>query len=532
MKRLLRNLGAILMGFNGIAVVAVLLNAPAMLNGMKGTRSANAIVLLCMLAVYGALGYLGYRLYRRGKAGMEQAAASAVRKPAPVPTKPAEPTPAKPAEPTPEPAQPEPTKPAPEPTAAAAQPRLREPVAVLHYDRYADRNIDPTLSYLIAYLEKGMPKVRADWGWNEGLHGGGGGKTEAVPEAMWDSLTPASLRDWFFEAFHISEGKPCDGSLFDNPKLEAWCRLVRQTREMGLPRQLLVLSNPFEYALKDVGPDGLTDASGVRLWLAPADEVEIEPALRALIAWAKEAQVEGEALFLLTENARLLERVPEDVLADCRDSHIHIALCEADCLRDLADGTVYSLKYRQWAGSADDAATYGEWWLDAKRPEPAPVAEAEETLADIAYVRAVRHVMCGPWHQYDVLLDARPYGWAMMLDWAAYMDGADLYSIGTVSVSDIGSGERELVEAYRAHGCQIGQTPELQAERGMLGIGGTSRALKDFVKIFWINQTNTLRVFTMGDEGERIEPYVETMTRRTFGTPDAMKRGRKREAKK
>ena len=69
---------------------------------------------------------------------------------------------------------------------------------------------------------------------------------------------------------------------------------------------------------------------------------------------------------------------------------------------------------------------------------------------------------------------------------------------------------------------------KLEAERGMLGIGGSSKVLRDLVKIVWINQTRTLRLFTTQDHGARIEPYVETVVRRTFGTPDAMKRGKKR----
>ncbi len=267
MKRFLRGLGAVLMGFNGIAVIAVILNAPAMIKGMDGKSFDNLPVVLCMVAVYGALGFLGYRLYKRGTDGMEKPAKPAIAKPTPAP------------------------------------------------------------------------------------------------------VESASMK--------------------------------------------------------------------------PTAPVEPAPA---------QGQAEGAT----------------------------------------ADG------------------------------------DPEETLSDIAYVREIRHGMCGPWHQYDVLLDARPYGWAMMVDWAAYMDGADLAPLGTVSVADLGSGDRELIDSYRAHDGQLQLMPELEAERGMLGIGGSSKVLRDLVKIVWINQTRTLRLFTTQDHGARIEPYVETVVRRTFGTPDAMKRGKKR----
>ena len=46
------------------------------------------------------------------------------------------------------------------------------------------------------------------------------------------------------------------------------------------------------------------------------------------------------------------------------------------------------------------------------------------------------------------------------------------------------------------------------------------------MKIVWINQTNTLRLFTFTEDEEPVKRYVETMVRRTFGTGDAMKLGK------
>ena len=44
------------------------------------------------------------------------------------------------------------------------------------------------------------------------------------------------------------------------------------------------------------------------------------------------------------------------------------------------------------------------------------------------------------------------------------------------------------------------------------------------VKIVWYNQTSALRFFTPENDDDRMNRYIETMIRRTFGTDDAMKK--------
>ena len=66
--------------------------------------------------------------------------------------------------------------------------------------------------------------------------------------------------------------------------------------------------------------------------------------------------------------------------------------------------------------------------------------------------------------------------------------------------------------------------PELNTERGMLAVGGMSRMLHRCpVKIVWFNQTRIIRIFTFPNDDELLLRYAETLIRRTFGTPDAMK---------
>ncbi len=158
-------------------------------------------------------------------------------------------------------------------------------------------------------------------------------------------------------------------------------------------------------------------------------------------------------------------------------------------------------------------------------PEAAK-APAEEYLDDITFIQEIKHLISGPWHQYDILLAARGYGWDMMKDWADYMAASDLENISQVTAGSLGLPEKDIAESYHKNGGRCKQTPELDAEAGMLSIAGISRTLKAPMKIVWINQTRVLRLFTLIDDESLIGKYAETMVRRTFGTENAMKPGK------
>ncbi len=149
----------------------------------------------------------------------------------------------------------------------------------------------------------------------------------------------------------------------------------------------------------------------------------------------------------------------------------------------------------------------------------------KDRLKDASYIAKSHRTAAGAWQQYDFLLAARIYGWDYMVSQADYLAQADLENIGTVTVAAMANtGEAELVSEYHAHGDRIREMPALKQERGVLAIGGMSRALHLCpVKIVWFNQTKVLRVFTIVDDDELLLRYVETAIRRTFGTPDAMK---------
>lgn len=151
-----------------------------------------------------------------------------------------------------------------------------------------------------------------------------------------------------------------------------------------------------------------------------------------------------------------------------------------------------------------------------------------EYLDDVTFISGMRHIVTpdGHWQQYDVILNARGYGWDMMKSWADYLSGADLEHISEVIAGTMGAAERSVTQSYIGHGRKCTQTPELVAEQGMLSIAGMSKVLLAPVKIVWINQTNQLRLFTTVDDESALRKYVETMIRRSFGTKDAMKLGK------
>ena len=147
-------------------------------------------------------------------------------------------------------------------------------------------------------------------------------------------------------------------------------------------------------------------------------------------------------------------------------------------------------------------------------------------LDDISYIEDIHH--CSGkmglvvWHQYDVLLATRPYGWDTMVKYVAYLAQADIKKVETLTTSDLAGGtDTELIDDYRRSDRDLYRV--LAEERGTLGIGGYSDTLKGPVKVVWYNQTRVLRIFVQSDDEALIRRYAETVIRASFGTEDAMK---------
>ena len=154
--------------------------------------------------------------------------------------------------------------------------------------------------------------------------------------------------------------------------------------------------------------------------------------------------------------------------------------------------------------------------------------EAETMLDDISYIQEIKHLHGNAgnvvWQQYDILLAAQHYDWWTMVDWAAYMESADINMIESVVVADLAEAiGTELVHVYNQDKVGLKNFEKLKEEQARLSIYGHSHTLNSSVQIVWFNQTRVLRVITLIDDEVLIKKYVETVIRRTFGTKDAMK---------
>ena len=171
--------------------------------------------------------------------------------------------------------------------------------------------------------------------------------------------------------------------------------------------------------------------------------------------------------------------------------------------------------------------------LDNKRKTKAETKaksanEAETMLDDISYIQEIKHLHGNAgnvvWQQYDILLAAQHYDWWTMVDWAAYMESADINMIESVVVADLAEAiGTELVHVYNQDKVGLKNFEKLKEEQARLSIYGHSHTLNSSVQIVWFNQTRVLRVITLIDDEIYITKYVETLIRRTFGTKDAMK---------
>ena len=141
---------------------------------------------------------------------------------------------------------------------------------------------------------------------------------------------------------------------------------------------------------------------------------------------------------------------------------------------------------------------------------------------DKTYIHAVSHAACGPWHQYDVLLNIPIYGWEYMLNWADYMVSSDMKQIDQVTVSGIGTEDKNITSEFDADK-GIKAMPTVADEYAMFGLAGVSNMTRGPIKIVWFNQTKMLRFFVTTRNDEFILKYTDTMVGRTFGTDKQMR---------
>ena len=98
----------------------------------------------------------------------------------------------------------------------------------------------------------------------------------------------------------------------------------------------------------------------------------------------------------------------------------------------------------------------------------------EPMLDDVSYIKEIQHlsgkVGFVTWQQYDILLAARPYYWEAMVDWAAYMETADIDSIESLTVNAPDEEETELAQEYNQNKVGLKNFDKLTKEMGSLSI--------------------------------------------------------------
>lgn len=145
---------------------------------------------------------------------------------------------------------------------------------------------------------------------------------------------------------------------------------------------------------------------------------------------------------------------------------------------------------------------------------------------ECSYIGYISKSKPGPLYQYDVIVSSS-YGWDYMVDTAQYLSEKELdisEGKGTITVSPFAGSSinKEIIGEYYETG-NVKELPGIKCEQGVLGIGGMSNIFKSPLKVYWYNQTNMMRVFSVVDDEAVMKRYIETIIRRKFATFDEMK---------
>ncbi len=143
-------------------------------------------------------------------------------------------------------------------------------------------------------------------------------------------------------------------------------------------------------------------------------------------------------------------------------------------------------------------------------------------LQDVSCIANIRRVSADPLPIYVVTLSDL-YGWEYIKEAVDYMVSADIPKVSRL-IAVVDEVEKDLTASYKKSRKKGRPCPELEQESGSLHLVGRSERLDASIRITWHNQTRVLWITTQIDSIELIERYVETMVRRSFGTPDELKR--------
>ena len=422
MKKFLAGLGLTLMIINGIGIAVSCIITPGILFSADATGYA-VVGLVIWLAVFAGLFYLGYRLRRKAK-GMPERKEAPEHKAAPeretalereaapkqTAAKRTEETTA--AKRTAEPSRvPAAGAAAPAPAAAPVRQEKRVPqdrgrirqtkrevpefeltregrLRLYRNARAANETMHtfrPVYSEVLLTIREGVPNLVTT---RELCVEHGDGKysceeeknTYVLPEEMRAALTPETVEEWVSGTM----GRDCPVAWADldlRPRLQEWCVMARRHAYAELPDCVYLAENPFP-SLDDVGPDGLYNESGIGQWVRLKSGVSLHDAIPAL---SREGAKKAVAVLMERDENGQPPQLPAEDRLLCQQGKVWVCVPAPEGrILNLADGLEYEMDYEEWPGSADDAATYGRWWLTPIRMSPdcrstSPAGEPEFT---------------------------------------------------------------------------------------------------------------------------------------------------------
>ncbi len=146
----------------------------------------------------------------------------------------------------------------------------------------------------------------------------------------------------------------------------------------------------------------------------------------------------------------------------------------------------------------------------------------DEMLDDTSFITGVSVIQTGKQFLYTFRITGS-YGWDYIRDSVDHLFTQDLEK-GTINLS-VGDFDNytDITKNYKK-GRKTGDASlEWARERGCAKIFGKSKSLKSFVSVIFYNQTQTLKLFLPLENKEIATAYIETLIRRSFGTPDQLK---------
>lgn len=146
----------------------------------------------------------------------------------------------------------------------------------------------------------------------------------------------------------------------------------------------------------------------------------------------------------------------------------------------------------------------------------------DEMLDDTSFITDVSVVQNGNQFLYTFRLTGG-YGWDYIRDSVDHLFTQDLEKeTFNLSVGDFNT-FTDITKSY-LKGRKTGENSlEWARERGRAKLFGKSKSLKSFVSVFFYNQTQILKLFLPLENKEIATAYIETLIRRSFGTPDQLK---------